>query len=634
MMVAKLLIALGALDFCDGTRAVKVDVDQAELASKSDKSGFWDTAMYVKDMLTLKSKGYRGAFCNSGPCPETLSEYPGKRVDNILSHDGVVAEMRKSATKQRNNELIKGNDLGYLILNQDLWEGDGEYESISLGASIEMHAFLRPLLDATVGSQGEWSYEEFLASARDFWAKQTSILTSGDDAAKWNTRTMHKHHFNMELSDDEVSEFVGFQGKTTMGVVLPIGQSFALPSKDDRTKWLMKYMAAIQEDARSIFPEEVKEVQLRGTDGNLKAHDEMNFDCEADWKTPPCKLHFIAAGLMDSMLFAGGLSVRQGLQVGMNLLYSTDFQNDYYDGVEEFRPVGGGIKEDDVEAFVYELYRLFPGVVGFPWWSPGYDANKKGGSTKTHRTIMNIALALRDEKKWQGTPVDKFSVKRAAEMGGTEKLKEAMSVAWAGPANHDPTSAGGPAPGTMARGCPGQSMSVNIVNAFFAAFSEVCEDFVVAYVGEEGEGGIKLMDAVPFVDTGATLHRVIRQGELRMGMNGKDSFDDAYVYLEPATSNGPAKLRVYGSKAARVMDHPDQGAMVWDLEKSAARCYAVAKDTEDSKCFMLKGIVPWGPWGGREYSRNYFCASEEPARDEWVEGLAAVLPEECVSALP
>merc|ERR1719148_422296 len=104
------------------------------------------------------------------------------------------------------------------------------------------------------------------------------------------------------------------------------------------------------------------------------------------------------------MLFAGGLSVRQGLQVGMNLLYSTDFQNDYYDGVE---------------AFVYELYRLFPGVVGFPWWSPGYDANKKGGSTKTHRTIMNIALALRDEKKWQGTPVDKFSVKRAAEMGGT-----------------------------------------------------------------------------------------------------------------------------------------------------------------------------------------------------------------------
>ena len=141
-------------------------------------------------------------------------------------------------------------------------------------------------------------------------------------------------------------------------------------------------------------------------------------------------------------------------------------------------------------------------------------------------------------------------------------------------------------------------MSVNIVNAFFAAFSEVCEDFVVAYVGEEGEGGIKLMDAVPFVETGATLHRVIRQGELRMGMSDKDSFDDAYVYLEPATSNGPAKLRVYGSKAARVMDHPDQGAMVWDLEKSAARCYAVAKDTEDSKCFMLKGIVPWGPWGG------------------------------------
>jgi len=604
-----ILIALVPMSFCEGSRR-----------AIQHERGF----SYTKDMLSIHLYGYRGAFCKSKKCPETSTDFPGSNVTNIFRYDAVVKEMKQSAEKQRKGDHFKGNDLGYLILNKDFWKGDGAYETISLGISNDMHAFIRPILDATVGSQGQqtwkWSREKFLESARDFWSNKPSIFTKSLEAAKWTTRIMHKHHLNLELSEDEVADFVSFQGSAKKGVVMPIGQSFVLPRADVRKRWLMKYMGAIQDDTRGVFPdqEQLKEVQLRDADGHFKIHDEMNFDCEATWETPPCKLHMIAAAMMDSMLFAGGLSVRTALEVGMNLLYSTHFKNEYYDGIDEFRPVGGGIEKVDVEAFVYELFRIFPGVVGFPWWSKGYNANEKDGSTFTRRTIMNIAMALRDEDKFSRP--DRFSVKRAEQMGNMDKLKDAMSVAWAGPANHDTTEIGGQPKGTMARGCPGKSMSVDMVSAFFEAFSEVCQDFVVAYVGKEGKGGITMIDRTPFVDTGATLHKVIKQGELEM--KGKK----VYAYLEPPTSNGPAKFRVYSSKEHRKRDHPDDAAEVWDLEKSKKRCFEVDQNVNNSKCFIINGIVPWGPFKGTVYNSWPFCSKED---DTWFGKISPLLQNIC-----
>merc|ERR1712087_291221 len=106
----------------------------------------------------------------------------------------------------------------------------------------------------------------------------------------------------------------------------------------------------------------------------------------------------------------------QGIESAMALLNSDDPRFPVEDRAKN-------LQENDVEAFVYELYRLIPQVVGFPWWDPeaGYTGNllhgigSKGTGKSSEfvygqRTIMQMATALRDPEAW-GADAYEFKIR-------------------------------------------------------------------------------------------------------------------------------------------------------------------------------------------------------------------------------
>ena len=90
---------------------------------------------------------------------------------------------------------------------------------------------------------------------------------------------------------------------------------------------------------------------------------------------------------MDSLLFAGGLSVPSAIGVSLAVLYAGDNSpmtlKDRHDLAKD-------VNHMQVAQFVFESIRRYPPVVGFPWW------NTK--EKNDFRTVMNLQwLSVIDE---------------------------------------------------------------------------------------------------------------------------------------------------------------------------------------------------------------------------------------------
>ena len=149
---------------------------------------------------------------------------------------------------------------------------------------------------------------------------------------------LHKISLDWSLSAEQLERFLDFQSSSTLMIALPEFLNPVLrwvPSVQSfistRQELIQEFAAAIERDRRGLF--ENVSASFRPT---------------------------MASGLLDSLTFAGGLSIPHALTSVFALMYSDQSPAGKAQDVS-------GLSDEEVERFVYEAVRLFTPVIEFPW---------------------------------------------------------------------------------------------------------------------------------------------------------------------------------------------------------------------------------------------------------------------------
>lgn len=210
--------------------------------------------------------------------------------------------------------------------------------------------------------------------------------------------------------------------------------------------------------------------------------------------------HLLSSAVLDSFVFAGGLSVASVISTALGVLYGKGQDSVRRANVNVDGTLGLNLdlmKEEDIQRLVWESARLYPGVVGFPIVPTTQNmADGAGGASslprsspldqipsdnlanlattdlsehRHHRTAYLLAEALRDPTKW-GDLVTEFRLK------STATYERYAGVAWADPATirFTPGSSFPSSTGVDpdSRGCPAKDLSFKMSVAFFRALKD------------------------------------------------------------------------------------------------------------------------------------------------------------------
>jgi len=405
---------------------------------------------FVWGMIQMKGKSYSDTFCSrSKDNCATVDGYPGPNSHSELKFAKIVEELPKVPRMEETGKIRRLGDLGYLIMNDLLWTKD--WKTFPIGADFGDHRKARPIADALQGKSSKaWNTKIVRASVAEFFKDRTQLTYA--DYSGWSTKFFHKIMLDIDLSADEVKEFENFKSSVTAISVLPrwLVKTFrwALSLKkaqNDRDKWILKYELAMEADKRGIIPADIAKPTT----------DEKKRD-----------RRFLADLIVTSITSAGGLSTPSVMQLCLAVLYS-GANSPLAEAERTLTP-------KTLRPFVYETIRRFPVVVGFPWWSPD----------QTKRTVLNLAMALRDPDAWSDAL--KFKIRPLSEYHKKAGSGTKIGVAWA-------EQSMGPDGELTAdsRGCPGQELSMVMITEFLRAMMGKQGDW---YVSKMPEGGIKITE--------------------------------------------------------------------------------------------------------------------------------------------
>jgi hypothetical protein len=535
---------------------------------------------YLLNMLAIKRQGYTEAFCSrsTDDCA-TTDNFPGPNDHSELTWEAVKNGLEQVPRLQESGEVVRLNDLGYLILNTAMWDvQEGDVKTLGLGVTVEDHKYFRPMMDNVLGQGSQWWNQEMVADwTREFFQNRGS-LDAGHDVSEWSTKFLHKIHLNLDLTDEEARDFYDFQSlAVTVTAMLqsivdnPVGRWGLSVHRlqEMRRNWLVKYKDAITRDTRGCFPPA----------SELSDH----------------QLHLIATGIMDSLVFAGGLSVATITKAGLAVLFSSSSP------LEESQRQ---LTEDTVEPFVYETIRRFPGVLGFPYWETT-DIN-------SFRTILNLGMSLRDPRTW-GEDAFEFKLRPL------ELYARHLGTGWAQPANGPGWDQPDFQMQPMSRGCPGQALSIVMMREFFTYIQETQSQWTVS----APTGGISMTECVPFVDP-FTVSRIVKQGYLLEKFGYVGGWTRRYYQLLAGDEHVPAHLRAWNAPGD-IGDDPGQASSslnlnnVLDTKTRTGESY----DLEDAECFKLYTSSTSSDWR--------LCVQEtdsdvEAERDAWLRAIQEEMP--------
>jgi hypothetical protein len=429
------------------------------------------TVGFVKDMLAMKGNSYTETFCSrSKDNCATVDGYPGSFSHSELTFQKITEELPSVPEREINGSIRRLGDLGYFIFNDLLWTRD--WKTFPIGADLEDHRKHRPTADLLMGwNSAAWNKDMISDSAQAFFRGRTSIKQ--EDYNLWVSRLLHKILLDIELSDADAEEFESYKGKAIAACVLPrwvaSGVSWALGIKtlqDTRDKLIAKYERAMEADKRGIIP------PLEGRDRR-----------------------FLADLLLTTMTSAGGLSVPSVIQLCLGILYGGD---------NSPLPVESRkLTKDTILPFVFETIRRYPVVVGFPWWS----------ADQSQRTVMNLAMGLRDPRAWDFP--EEFKLRPLSEYHGKVGSGTKIGLAWA-------EQAKGPGDVTAdSRGCPGQELSIVIITEFLKALLPTQS---VWSVTDMPSGGIQITEG-PSVASDFTLTLESDYVDVSAEFAGKESIE-------------------------------------------------------------------------------------------------------------
>lgn len=487
-------------DCCDSPNPEISDIGEMDQAPLSDYL-FWETlqtlaswgsyltfwgaydAEFWFDMVQIKTLDrYTSYFCQNNDRVQLLKEDgstydcgylvgPGVTSKTFMEYDTIKYLVSNTPEFQEDGTIVdRGNELGLLRLNEAFYhdcdnvgisgEGSpmgGDNCGIGLGWSVNDHAYVRPYLDYLLGTpestldshQDEfattgtfWDYDSIKAMAETYLSGKTSITSKGSTGA-WTSIVLHKLSLNMDITEDEANTFVAFQGTALKLAVLPdwvvdwfgfaLGKSDLQSQKDG---YINSYVAALQS---------------------------MDFSgCGACESLDSEGYRQVAETILDSNVFAGGLSVPSVLQTALGAYKKWGGDSS---GLAELSALNS---YDDRAKLVMESVRYNPAVLGFPSiYGPTSVTNPAGtvihdSSTYSstygaynERLTPAVAMAGFDSVENAGEAgcsgdcgVDDFSVHRYADL----TTWHAKSMDWADKAIH----------GTQAkynRVCPAKDLS-------------------------------------------------------------------------------------------------------------------------------------------------------------------------------
>ena len=320
--------------------------------------------------------------------------------------DGILADVPRM---ERDGEFHRPHcELGTCRLDATQWQ-DVPIKTIGLCMPSHHRAVVRPFMDRILetGSTRNWTRSQVDSAVHRFFAGRTRI--DADAVSVLVARLLWKVHTGLDLSDEQLTEFVYIMGVALTAAIVP--------------PYLQRDVVATYR--RRMYPEIEREI--RRDTGLFASID-------------PCdtELHrILSSAILDSLIFAGGLSIPTVITSCLAVLYSA------HSPAPTMRHRLG---RQNLEQFVFETIRLFPPVPDYPYYDPN-------GT----RQLLSLQMALRDRRAWGASgDVDAFVLRDKA------YYHRLMGVAWA-----HCTTVQTPMAAHPTRRCPAKDLSVACITSFF-----------------------------------------------------------------------------------------------------------------------------------------------------------------------
>ena len=388
---------------------------------------------YYLAVLRIALYGYGGAACmaSSDGC-RTAHGFPGSDTDSTLTwYDEQVRLMEQLPQRLQSGEAYRSNELGNVRINDLIWP------DIALGSNESVHSRLRPVYDALWGrGASTWTKESVRAGARAFIAGVNGTFTVSKDISKWVELELHNVSLGYTLTAEQLERFLDFQSSAPLMLTMPEIFNFVLSRLTSVQDFISTRQQLVQEYA------DIMARDTRGLFSNISASFRPT----------------MASALLDSLTFAGGLSIPHALTSVFALMYSDQSPAGEAKDVSK-------LSDEEVERFVFEAVRLFPPVIEFPWM----DARDE------RRKLMIQMKALRDPGVWGlgAEGADAFSLKPL------EKYQNYSGITWVEPANGPQKEGHRWISTPTSRGCPGQDLSLAMIVGFVQDYFFFFVEFLV-----------------------------------------------------------------------------------------------------------------------------------------------------------
>ncbi|KAL3917808.1 MAG: hypothetical protein SGILL_004535 [Bacillariaceae sp.] len=354
---------------------------------------------------------------------------PGLCTTSYFSHKEIKRRLTRFPQAYQDGRATRGNELGLFRLNDATFrfcQGE-EYCGIGLGLPFDEHAIQRPFLDDLWGdrdtalgsifgdSGNNWERDDLVASATTFLESKTRV-DFGRDASIWVILELHRIA-GVGINEALAETFLGLQGASLLLAIVP--------------ELLVDVVA---EEVLGTTVADIntgKEFFIALYKNALLANPPPTIDTSVSEE-----LQLAATGILDSILFAGGVSVSGVIQSGLAA---------YYTGLTDSTPGFDVTSQSDLNLLALESIRVFPPVLGFSYFSEN-----------GRREAPLVGMAGYDEEVY-GEDADEFRIRGSLRYYHRRSLNFADAAL---PTDTDPSSA---------RICPGRSLSLAMITAFWEA---------------------------------------------------------------------------------------------------------------------------------------------------------------------
>jgi hypothetical protein len=362
--------------------------------------------------------------------PGVVRQGPGPNTTTHLSFRDVEILLSQYPAKIARGILERGNELGMQVLGDGSWpEVPGGIRSIGLGQTRENHAFVRPYLANALDNNGAWTDEWLRQKSDDFFLSRDEFRSS--DVNWWVAQLLSKIHVDLDLTDSEAKDFADYMSK-----ILPL---IPFPETTLNSFLVEKVLMVGDTLAKKAGYLEILKSAIKA---KYKGEEFVRNDDDD-------KVNLLASVMLDSLQFAGGISVPTVINYAIALTHMAD-ENRH----EALRHIV--LSTENYEWILWETLRRYAPVAGVPSWE------KQGESFK--HVIPNLVMALRDSSIF-----DKPLEFKHRDQSIYDKM-QSTGMPWAGPAVQNYFDGAPDTSAPHSHNCPAQDLSFRIMKAFLGAF--------------------------------------------------------------------------------------------------------------------------------------------------------------------